>query len=242
MKFFTKEETDSLISRNIDLNSIKKLDNTLIWYKKKVSCIDITITAKDIFNLSNLNDLIIEDFSIFGVPYTKILREITIAKLNSLMSRSNITYKFFAYRTLSQTPSKNLYSGTMYHYIFINKNSLKVYNLDNYYRILEVLTIPFENILSFVKDTFKYNNTTFFYEIIKYTDDIKETLIYLRVIDDTTTITSFDSFLKTLNLTPVSQNTQENLKNALSKRILYKKLLITLLLFLLIISLYISKL
>lgn len=212
MKFFTKEDVDFLVSQNINLDSIKKLDNTLIWYRKKVSCIDITINSTDILNLSNLNTLITEDFSIFGVPYTKILREVIINKLNLLTSSSNPTYKFFTYRTLSQTPNKNLYSGTMYHYVFICKSCIKIYNLDNYYRILEVLDIPFKNILSFVKDTFQYNNNTFFYEIIKYTNGLNETLIYLRVIDDTTSIAILDSFLKTLNLTPIPQKHKKLLK------------------------------
>lgn len=242
MKFFTKKEVDLLISKDINLESIKKLDNTLLWYKKKVSCIDITITSQDILKLQNLSILVEENFSMFGVPYSKILREIIINKLISQSNSSLVIQKIFSYRTVSQMPSKNFYSGTMYHYVILYKDSIKIYNLDNYYRILEILNIPFKNIISFTKSDFKYNDVTFFYEIIKYTDGLKDSLIYLRVIDDKISIPKLDSYLSNQNITIVSQTAQTELKNAQAKRLFHKKILIAVLLFLLIISLYSSRL
>lgn len=216
MKKFTEIEISQLQTKGIELESIKKLENTLKWYDKIIPELHIPIQFNDILQINNLKELINENDIIFGVHFSKLLRAIIINKIKEIESNQKLLFDLFCYSTLINVPHK--YNGcTFYYYTFIHYDYMKVYSLDNFYRVIKISNIPINSICEASKQTIVEDDKEIHYEIVKYEKDNIKTNLYMYGIENEADIQKLDYVLKKFEINQIKNSKELVQGHALKK-------------------------
>lgn len=144
-KYFTDFQKAELIKKGMSPKQIRDLNESIHLYYKKYTKLDIGCIEEKILELDNLGELI--DSSIaYGVRQHKILRKVVTDYIDNNFS-SKFFYKGLFYRTIrSAAPDYWDMGGTSYYRAFLTESKLKLYCLDNFFRLVEIKNIDLKNI------------------------------------------------------------------------------------------------
>lgn len=144
-EYFSDSQKAELIKKGMSDKQIIDLDESIHLYYKKYTKLDIGSIEEKILELNSLEGLIDSTVS-YGVRQHKILRKVVIDYIDKNFT-SKIIYKGLFYRTIrSAAPDYWDMGGTSYYRAFLTEEKLKLYCLDNFFRLVEVKNINLKNI------------------------------------------------------------------------------------------------
>ena len=127
-----------------------KFENLLKEYNTSDSL--ITLTHADLHSLpDSVLDSEVNKHAIYGVKDSKILTSATTHRLNSYCpaTEENVIYQNLFLAHLDNTPPNALtMGGAFYFQTYLSKDTLYIYELDNFARVINSHVIPLNNISS----------------------------------------------------------------------------------------------
>ncbi|WP_297520327.1 hypothetical protein [uncultured Clostridium sp.] len=127
-----------------------KFENLLMEYNLSPSL--ITLTSADLNTLpDSILDSEVNSRYVYGIKDSKILTSAIIHRLNTYcpLLKKDIIYKNLFYAHLDNMPPNTLKLGRAFYFqTYLSKNTIYIYELDNFARVIDSHVIPLNNIIS----------------------------------------------------------------------------------------------
>lgn len=179
-RYLNEEQIGELRNRGLSDREIKKLKETLKWYYKKHNKIKVEINGDNILKLDNLTELM-EERAAYGIEGAGVLRKLILKEIDK--KNSEYLYKdLFAATIWNSAPNYEEMGGTQYYRVYLKVDTLKLYCLDNFFRLVEIKEYPIEEIKGcWLRDSlsFEKQNLKIYHMLIKVSDDITDGRLFM---------------------------------------------------------------
>ncbi|WP_297635254.1 hypothetical protein [uncultured Clostridium sp.] len=178
--YLTDDNIKDLKNKGVLDKEIEQLKETLKWYYKKYNGIKVDISGDAILKLNNISDLL-RGKAVYGIKDVGVIRELVLKELDK--ENPEYLYKDLCTATIrNAAPDYMDMGGTQYYRIYLKESGLKLYKLDNFFRLVEVKEYSIEDIKScYLKDSLKFEGETLkiYYMLINVVDEITNGRIFI---------------------------------------------------------------
>lgn len=178
--YLTKDNIKALENKGIVDKDIKEVEETLKWYYKKYNGIKVDVSGDSILKLDNLCDILSEKAA-YGIKDIGVIRELVLKELDK--KNPEYLYKDLCTSTIrNAAPDYMDMGGTQYYRIYLKESVLKLYKLDNFFRLVEVKEYSIKDIKScYLRDSLKFEGETLriYYMLINVVDEITNGRIFI---------------------------------------------------------------
>ena len=202
MKYkFDEFQKNTLLSKGVTDSQIIKLQETIKLYNKGFSLIDAKISVNEIFNISNLKSYLDNKIA-YGVYFPKVLRKIVEKSINNLHRNDGFILTGMFFNTIvNKAPDINNMGGDFYYKIFLYKDYIKVYFLDNIFNVTEIKDFKLTDIVAsgLINHTVRNNiRLDIMYEVLLINIAGINTRYYMYSLDKETAsiLPSLEDYLK----------------------------------------------
>ncbi|MGL4742711.1 MAG: hypothetical protein ACRC41_18310 [Sarcina sp.] len=144
---FNNKQKSSLLSKGLNKHDIKAIEETVSLYNDKPSLVNIHISLEDILKIEYIRNYI-NITPRYGVQEPRLLKKIIEEKLD-LDNNENIKFKgiFYTKPVVKDELIIEDSNEAIYYKVYFYDNNFKVYYFDYVFRVINIKTFNFDNIL-----------------------------------------------------------------------------------------------